>query len=578
MSDAPAPTRGARLLGALALLPALGLVAFALGGPVLSGDLWWHVRAGEWMLDHRALPDSDPFSHTAGGRHWILQEYLSQVLLALTVRAAGIAGLKALGVALGVAVLLAVYRYARRLAPPALAAALAALFALLYALKWELRPHLVSTLFFLAFARILFPRDASRVPGRREALLVLLLSCAWVQLHAEALFAPILASAGLIGAALGGGARRVGAWSLVLAAAVAGTLLSPLGWEPHAYALLHRSVPQQFIEEWFRPWVSPSDPRFVVITQPVFWAFWACAFAGGLHLLALGWRKLRGRAPEVAWERLGFLAVCLVMSLQARRFLWLAWFPVADLAAAHLATRGRAALVRPAAVVAAAALALVLLGTHYVSLALGAWRQGLYTRDVEPQLFPVAAAELVREAGLAGNLFHPYEWGGYLGFALGTANPVYIDGRTVLFEDVIEERWRAERDPALLARLLEERDVQVIVFDKLVDHGAGTTAWSPPPGWRLVWSDALARVWVRADADLAGLRRHLDGLGIPFDGRFVEAAALGAGWDWALERRVFPANLVDALRAAEGAAARAAVFDAHGMRRNAEFERGRESG
>jgi hypothetical protein len=310
----------------------------------------------------------------------------------------------------------------------------------------------------------------------------------------------------------------------------------------------------------------------------VFWAYWVCAAVGGLHLFALGWRKLRRAAPEVSWERLGFLAVCLLLSLQARRFVWLAWFPVVDLAAAHLAARARLLPVRVAAAAAALLLAWPLAGTHFAQLARGALRGGLYDRDANPRLFPVAAAELVREARLAGNLFHPYEWGGYLGFALGEANPVYIDGRTVLFEDVIEERWRAERDPVLLSRLVDERDVRVIVMKKLVPgptQRGQVQSWQPPRGWALVWSDALARVWVHPATDLTPLRRHYAGLGIPFDGDFVEAAALAAGWDWVLERRVFPSHLVEALRAAPDAEARAAVFETNGMRRNAEFERAR---
>ena len=38
-------------------------VLVALAAPsVADPDIWWHLRTGEWILEHRNLPDSDPFS------------------------------------------------------------------------------------------------------------------------------------------------------------------------------------------------------------------------------------------------------------------------------------------------------------------------------------------------------------------------------------------------------------------------------------------------------------------------------------------------------------------------------------
>ena len=27
----------------------------------LSGDVWWHLMTGRWILEHRAFPGADPF-------------------------------------------------------------------------------------------------------------------------------------------------------------------------------------------------------------------------------------------------------------------------------------------------------------------------------------------------------------------------------------------------------------------------------------------------------------------------------------------------------------------------------------
>ncbi len=53
-----------------------------------DGDPWWHLRTGQWILEHGAIPRIDPFSHTAEGP-WRYTEAAAQVLYALAHRVLG---------------------------------------------------------------------------------------------------------------------------------------------------------------------------------------------------------------------------------------------------------------------------------------------------------------------------------------------------------------------------------------------------------------------------------------------------------------------------------------------------------
>ena len=44
-------------------------------GSVAPNDLWWHLRAGEWMLAHRTIPHVDLFSYTQAGAPWVYQAW-----------------------------------------------------------------------------------------------------------------------------------------------------------------------------------------------------------------------------------------------------------------------------------------------------------------------------------------------------------------------------------------------------------------------------------------------------------------------------------------------------------------------
>lgn len=587
MSESPgAPTFGPGCAAALLAVPLAALVAVALGGPILSGDLWWHLRTGAWILEQGALPATDPFSHTAGDTPWVLQEYGSQVLFAAVYRVAGFDGLRVLSLACGLAVLVAAWNHGRRRLEPIAATGALAVFAVSFALKWELRPHLLSAVLFFALWSILFRRD---VPGRREVALTFVLSCAWVQLHAEALLAPILGAAALVGAVVTRDGARIRAWAAVFVASLVGTLVSPLGWEPHWYAVVGREAPKLYIEEWFRPWVLPGDPRFAPLTVGVFATYAGSVLVGALALA----RAPRGaRTPsrsQPSWEELGALAVCLLLALQARRFLWLTWpAVVVALSQAAPLLRGQAARVAPwctaAAVVGASWL---LAGTHYVHLS---WASGNWRAITSPELFPESAADFVAECELEGNLFHRYEWGGYLGFRLGARNPVYIDGRTVLFEQVIPERWKVERwralgDAEFARRTLDERDVEILVLPRLVDHGSGYVPWAPPDAsstWSCVWRGTTANVWIRRDGpNMQRVLTHFRDLGVPFDPAvgIVEADVLRARSHWT--DRVLPPSVRGELEplyrgsdwlSVGAAVERARVYAERRMRRNARSE------
>ena len=75
----------------LALFVAILLIPAVLGSSTMifnDGDVSWHIATGLWILDHRAIPNVDPFSFTWGGKPWVPIEWGSEVLYALTYRLA----------------------------------------------------------------------------------------------------------------------------------------------------------------------------------------------------------------------------------------------------------------------------------------------------------------------------------------------------------------------------------------------------------------------------------------------------------------------------------------------------------
>src|SRR5215469_11809936 len=99
-------------LTAVASLLPLILLYWQLGGPsaLLSDtNTGVHVRTGEWILTHHAVPREDLFSFTIQGHAWCDWEWLSDVLYALLYRWHGFAAIVTISLAVLSGVAVAIY-------------------------------------------------------------------------------------------------------------------------------------------------------------------------------------------------------------------------------------------------------------------------------------------------------------------------------------------------------------------------------------------------------------------------------------------------------------------------------------
>jgi hypothetical protein len=93
------------------------LIPAVLGSSLMifnDGDVSWHIATGQWIIDHHAIPTTDPFSFTWGGKPWVPIEWLAEVIYAAAFRAAGYSGVAALVTAALIALHAVVYVNAAR--------------------------------------------------------------------------------------------------------------------------------------------------------------------------------------------------------------------------------------------------------------------------------------------------------------------------------------------------------------------------------------------------------------------------------------------------------------------------------
>ena len=229
LADAP-PLAAARIDPAPVLAGCLMFALVLFLPPILNdGDTLWQIRAGEWILDHRAIPSTDPFSFTAGEKPWFAHEWLAEVLMALAHRMGGMQGIMMLAAAASGLTAAVLLHHLRRFLP-GIYAVLGLIVALSNAAPSLLaRPHVLAWPCLVLWCGGLVKARANRAAPSFMLLPVMLL---WVNLHGSFMLGLLLAGAFLLEALFDPGIdhRRVfTAWTAFLLAAWGVALLNPDG-------------------------------------------------------------------------------------------------------------------------------------------------------------------------------------------------------------------------------------------------------------------------------------------------------------------------------------------------------------
>ena len=49
--------------------------------PLVDPDIWWHLRTGQWIVEHAQVPATDPFSAYGMGKPWVAYSWLFEILV-----------------------------------------------------------------------------------------------------------------------------------------------------------------------------------------------------------------------------------------------------------------------------------------------------------------------------------------------------------------------------------------------------------------------------------------------------------------------------------------------------------------
>lgn len=483
----------------LTLLVFIAIFTMAVRVPADS-DTWWHLRTGQYIVQNQTIPTTDPFSHTRAGQLWIDHGWLAQIFWY---------GLFALGgwaaVALGVAVLVTVAFWLvwRQIEANVFVAAFSLILgAIVASVIWAARPQLISFVLTAWVAYLLhrFKRHDGRLLPWLPLVMLL-----WANIHGGFAIGLMLMLAYGAGEVVNHLTKHsddpVVPWAglkhllIVFLISLGVVVINPHTWRMWLYPFQTVGIGalRDFIQEWQSPnFHLPYVQSFAVMLLllvlalaragrqadwtdlglVVLWTGWSLFAARNIAIFGLVTAPILARYADLAWSRQ-----------------WQAWgykrppFSPAPHNSTLKTQNSKLNWLLLALIVMAALIKIAVPLTPNANLA------------AEQASLPYDAVEFIKTEQLPGPIFNSYNWGGYLIFKLWPAYPVYIDGRTDLYDDAFIRRY-------LKVMVADEGWEQILQEDKiklvLVEPGSTLAKFLRlNPAWAERYRDDQAVIFSR---------------------------------------------------------------------------------
>jgi hypothetical protein len=450
--------------------------------PVVDPDIWWHLRTGQWIVDHAQVPATDPFSAFGLGKPWVAYSWLFEILVYALFTRLGLIGIVVFTASMVLLITLVLHLRRTRLPFIAevffIAIALGAMSHLISPRSW-----LFSILFYTVELSILF--HVRRTDKIAPLLALPPLFVLWANLHMQFIYGLAVLGLFLVEVlvsqlpSLSLYPRHrpnisIGRVSLLFLACLVATLITPYHFRLYIpiFEVIGQTGAFQLISELL-PLSFRALGDWLVIGLTIVAAF------------VLGWQR--------AW--LPFPTLLLLMgTFLAFRSLRDVWVLV--LAALFIITEfGSFARSEPSFGLTKLRTICVIVLLAVAMYLIGLRRQisEQHLESVVERWYPAAAVKFINEKNYPGPLYNHFNWGGYLIWTLPRFL-VSMDGRMNVHGDQRIERsvntWSGlkgwESDPELMKA-------------RLVIGGANhalTNLMRTDSRFELVYEDAIAAVFV----------------------------------------------------------------------------------
>jgi len=474
-------------------------IAFFLGILAANLDLFagadagFHIKVGDYILDHRAVPTHDIFPSATPPSPWTPPQWLAEVIFAILHRAFGLTGVAVFMVFVMAALCPVLFKFLRSSGVSIVVAAMTvAIAAGTSGVHWLARPHVFALILLLVWYIVL---DAFQYRRKSYLYLLPLVMLLWANIHGSFVIGFVLLFVYIAGNVFKArsaaedsreASKRVRVLAFFFVLSLVATLANPQGYKIllSPFELASNRVLVDRISEW-------RSPNFHgILLYEYMLLFMIVVFA-------------------TAVKRLNAIEVMLVlifthMSLYSGRFIPLYAVIVSPIIAKQIdkileehrekkrfsgfiAMSGRITAIDArtkwhlwSALAILAAVVMCFTGT--------------IKYDFDRKSLPVDAVEFLQQEKITGNVFNSDVFGSYMIYAAVPGIRMFYDGRDMFGKERTEEYLKVMDVEMGWDDVLTKYDISCVIYG---NHSALSSLLLEREDWQLVYSDKVANVFVK---------------------------------------------------------------------------------
>jgi len=482
------------------LIVFFGFCALFAAQKILSFDIWWHLKTGEWIWQHKAIPYVDPFSYTFRGAEWIDFEWIFQAVIYPIYQLGGFEGLIIFKIVVVLLIFAFLFLTCREVDGGKGWLSVTLLFiALLVARgRFKVRPDIIFLLFLALYGYLLTLHRDEKITTRQLIILLLPIHVLWVNFHGSFLLGIFLAGAFFLG-------------RFVPLATSHHRDLKPVFKDKKLQGLLLLclllSIASLLNPQLFRVFLIPfKTAGSETLSGIVEWASLDIRLVGLFAINSTMWFR--------ALFLLGIVSFVINRTNFTRVENVLIFALVSYMAFKHIRFTGAFAI---------ATVPIIVYNFSQFQWQVRGWRwirvlpiliiiffavHDVITLQKEARLgfgvlkiYPKATVDFLKKHDVNGRIFNTYGHGGYLIWHLYPAVPVFIDGRTptIYDQDFFWLYSLAERKKELWETVAERYGIEIVLVHDVREKGyARLFNWlDEDEDWRLMAFDDVSNLYMR---------------------------------------------------------------------------------
>jgi hypothetical protein len=477
-----------------------------------DGDTGHHIRAGEVIIEAGRVPQKDIFSFIEPPLDWVDHSWLSEVFMAFIHRLFGLTGIVIVFAVIIAATFRTLFVFLRQRSTAIVAiTCLTVLAAASSWLQWHARPHAISLFLTMIWYIVL---EDFQYRDKNRLYWLPLLHLVWINLHGGFIIGLIL-----LGIYTGGNLLewlssgmdrndlrlgRLRRLAIIFLICVAISVVNPQGYRILLFPF--KLTSDDFLLNVVVEHLSPN------FHGPLYFKYYLMLLIGTLAV---------SRVP-LNWIELALTVLFTYMALYSARYIPLFAIIIAPIWVRLFDRMFEGVKMRIIILLERRSTNLALFDSRMVG---GLWSAigisavcyfavtGALRFTFDPKIFPVKAAEFMRQETIPGNMFNDPEFGDYFIFSVWPQYKVFADGRTDVYGPAIGRDYFKFKTFQPGWENVATRYNITWVIDRTSSELS--TVLKDRTDWRLIYADQVAALYVKNIAMYQSLIRKYGGVSLP---------------------------------------------------------------